>query len=91
MSKPPIKQAIAQVMGSEVCNADTITARLEEKGWLPAAHDPRTYVAYLISASKDMFTRCPKSGRGFYRVNPGALKNEEPPTSWERLLEENGL
>lgn len=82
--RPPIKDAMAQVMGDEVLNADTIFERLEKKGWLPNAKKPRAYIGYLLSATKERFESVPSKGRGFYRrkdktskVNGGGKKTEE--------------
>jgi hypothetical protein len=82
--RPPIKDAMAQVMGEEVLNADTIFERLEKKEWLPNAKKPRAYIGYLLSATKERFESVPTKGRGFYRVkdktskaNGGGKKTEE--------------
>lgn len=66
--RPAIKDAMVQVMGKEVINADEVTARLEKKGWLPNANEPRVYIGYLLSSTKTHFEAVKEKGRGFYRA-----------------------
>ncbi len=70
MARPPIKikQAMAQVMGSDTCSSRTICERLLAKGWLPIAADPRAYISHMLSSSRDIFERVPGSVRGLYKV-----------------------
>jgi len=69
--RPPIKQAMAHVMGGDTCNPAMVLERLVAKGWTPSAGDPKTYVGYMLSSTKEMFVRVPAKGRGFYRVKDG--------------------
>ncbi len=75
--RPPIKQAMAQVMGSDVCNPAMVAERLAAKGWTPSASNPKTYVGYMLSSSKDMFDRVPAKGRGYYKVKASAVTTAE--------------
>ncbi len=71
--RPSIKQAIVQVMGTDVCNAEEVYKRVEAKGWLPSASDPKVYIGYTLSSQKEIFDRVPAKGRGFYRVKAEAV------------------
>lgn len=79
--RPPIKQAMAQVMGGDTCNPAMVAERLAAKGWTPAAADPKTYCGYMLSSNKDMFERVPAKGRGFYRVKDGVSTAASTPAA----------
>lgn len=71
--RPKIKDALIQVMASDVVNSLTIFERLTANGWLPNANDPRQYISYVLSSTKDkagnpVFERVQSAGRGYYRV-----------------------
>lgn len=65
--RPPIKDAIENILGSSTMNIDDIYSALKQKEWLPTSADPRQYLAYLLATSKDRFERVPSQGRGYYR------------------------
>lgn len=65
--RPPIKDAIQKVMGSRMMSIDDIVDALKAKSWTPNSNDPRQYVAYLLSSTKDRFVRVKGAGRGMYR------------------------
>jgi hypothetical protein len=77
--RPPIKKAIAKVLGKRVMHANDVYEAIKEKGQLPNSHDPRGYIGYLLSASKvtvkragkdvevPQFERVHEKGRGFYK------------------------
>lgn len=73
-SRPPIKKAIAQVMGDKVMHASEVFEALKAKNWLPNSSDPRTYIAFVLSSNKEIFARVPERGRGYYQVDPDAFK-----------------
>lgn len=70
--RPPIKDAISKVMGNRTMAIVDVFNGLKEKGWLPNSNEPRQYISYLLSTSKDRFERAPNGGRGIYRVKSGA-------------------
>lgn len=74
--RPPIKDAIAKVMGTKTMSIDDIFEGLKAKTWLPNSSEPRQYIAYLLSTSKDRFERVASAGRGFYRAKSGDTKAE---------------
>lgn len=74
--RPPIKDAIAKIMGGKTMSIDDIFEGLKSKSWLPNSSEPRQYIAYLLSTSKDRFERVASAGRGFYRVKSGDTKAE---------------
>jgi hypothetical protein len=65
--RPAIRQAIIDVMGTDVLDATAVTERLKERGWLPNSKDPKRYVGYVMSSLPGTFLRI-KGKRGFYRV-----------------------
>lgn len=69
-ARPPLKKAIATIIGTKVMDAGQVLAGLEEKGWVPSAGNPRQYLSFVLSSSKDWFERTEK--RGEYRVRPNA-------------------
>lgn len=71
-SRPNLKTAIMLVMGSDVCNANNVFEMLKEKDWLPNSSDPRLYIGYTLSSSKENFDRI-ENKRGFYKVKPEKL------------------
>jgi hypothetical protein len=98
--RPPIKDAIAQVMGDKTMNATEIFDILKGKNWLPNANDPRNYIAYVLSSSKSHFERVANRGRGFYKVkgvvasaDNGKSKKAAPEKSKssDTILEEAGI
>jgi len=67
-ARPKFKDALAIVMGADVCNATDILERLKAQNWVPDSNEPRAYIQYALSATKDAFEKVPAKGRGFYRV-----------------------
>lgn len=65
--RPPIKEAMAAVMGDQAMNSQMIHDLLKAKDQLPNAQDPKGYIGYLLSSSKEHFKRCPEVGRGYYK------------------------
>lgn len=70
-SRPPIRDAIFHVLNGHQFTADDIFKELKVKGWLPNSNDPRGYIAYLLSSTKDRFERVKGAGRGVYRCKAG--------------------
>ncbi len=70
--RPTLKDAMKQVMGTEVMNSAQIFEKLKEKGWLPNSNDPKNYIGYSLSSMKKDFEPVPAQGRGFYRVRGSA-------------------
>lgn len=64
--RPPLKIAVAIVIGKETMNASQVLEGLQERGWAPNASNPRAFIAYLLSSAQ-LFER---QRRGYYRVNP---------------------
>lgn len=73
--RPPLKEAMATVMGKSTMGAAEILAGLEKKGWMGNAKGPQQYVSYMLSSNKDVFERV---GRGQYRVRDGAVLSKKP-------------
>lgn len=69
--RPPIKDAIAKVLGSKTMQSQAIFDALKEKGWLPKSNNQRGYVSYVLSSNKDHFESVKGKGRGHYRLRPG--------------------
>jgi hypothetical protein len=68
--RPPLKKAVAMVMGDKVMNARDVVGALEEKGWAPASNNPYQYVSFVLASNRpEVFERTGK--RGYYRVRPG--------------------
>lgn len=67
-NRPPIKEAMARVMGVGSLTAEEILEGLKANNWLPNSQNPRQYIAYLLSSGKDRFERVVGAGRGVYRV-----------------------
>ena len=76
--RPPLKVAMALVMGTDTCNPEMVYDRMSAKGWLPASSNPKTYLGYTLSSSKDTFDRVPAKGRGFYKVKASAMVATDP-------------
>lgn len=62
---PPMKDAVAQVMGKRVMSAADVVTALKDKNWLPNTERPEDYVAFLLSSNPKLFERVE---RGKYRV-----------------------
>ena len=77
--RPPIKDAIGKIMGSKTMSIDDIFEGLKAKSWLPNSSEPRQYISYLLSTSKDRFERVASAGRGFYRAKSADTKVEPAP------------
>jgi hypothetical protein len=77
--RPPIKESIAKVLGNRVMNSQQIFEAIKAKGQdqLPDSNDPKSYIGYLLSASKvtdpktgqdvPLWERVASAGRGFYK------------------------
>ncbi len=70
-SRPPLAEAMAQVMGAETMGAGKIFGELKKKGWLPNSKDPRSYIQGSLSTRRDQFERV---ARGLYRVKAATKK-----------------
>lgn len=76
--RPPLREAMAVVMGDGSMTSADVVAALEARGWGPNADDPRQYISYMLSSSKDTFDRVE---RGVYRVNAKWRKANIPTLS----------
>ena len=72
--RPPMKEAIALIMGDKETEIGEVVAALEKKGWLPNTPHPRPYVNCFLANSKDVFERV---SRGKYKVIVPSLKKEK--------------
>lgn len=63
--RPPVKEAMATVMGDRAMRSPEIVAALEARGWLPNSENPQQYISFMLSSSIDVFERVE---RGVYRV-----------------------
>ena len=88
--RPPIKEAIATVMGDRTMTIDEIFEGLRAKNWLPNSNEPRQYISYLLSTSKERFERVRSAGRGVYRGKTTAEVETAPkaPTVRKRIKAE---
>ena len=66
--RPPLKEAIATVMGKKTMDAGQVIDGLKKRGWMPDAEDERGYISYALSSNKTVFERVK---RGFYKVREG--------------------
>lgn len=73
-TRPPIKEALQQVIGDKVMNRDAMLAELKNRGWVPDSNDPRTYLAYILSSNKDLFENV--KGQG-YRCRTEKMSSNE--------------
>ncbi len=71
--RPSIKEAVRTVMGDKTLNANEILELVKARNWTPDSNDPKTYIAYILSATKAYFERVPSKGRGYYKVRKEAL------------------
>jgi len=76
-ARPSLKDAMTQVLGTEALDSAGIYDRLKAKGWLPNAQNPRSYIGYTLSSSKEHFTRV-NGRRGFYTVKAQAAAVATP-------------
>lgn len=65
--RPVLKDAMEQVMGRHEMSADEVILGLQAKGWLPNSGNPKQYISYMLSSTKDVFEPV---RRGIYRVLP---------------------
>jgi hypothetical protein len=63
------RNAVLDALGTESLCSGEILQRLEAKNSVPNANDPKTYIAYILSSNKHLFTKDPEKGRGYYRKN----------------------
>lgn len=65
--RPPIKEAIARVLGKKEMDASSIVKGLAAKGWLPNTRPEKTqqYISFILSSTIDVFERV---ARGQYKV-----------------------
>lgn len=75
--RPKIREAMREVMGTEVMNAQQIHDLLEERGWLPNSTSPLHYIRYLLSSLAD-FVRVEGRSRGLYAVVTSTPQLVEP-------------
>jgi hypothetical protein len=94
--RPPIKDAIQKVMSGKAMSIDDIFEGLKAKSWLPNSSEPRQYISYILSTSKDRFERVVGS-RGVYKPKgttadkaPKAAK-AAPVVSTDEILANAGL
>lgn len=68
--RPPMKEAIARVMGKSTMDAAQVIAGLTAKNWLPNTPPEKTqqYISYVLSSTKEVFDRVE---RGQYKVKEG--------------------
>jgi hypothetical protein len=81
--RPPLKEAMAIVSGNDKVTSLTVVNRLKDKGWLPNAANPRSYISYMFSSNKDVFENV---RRGVYRVVEGWKPSHKGPQLREKLL-----
>jgi hypothetical protein len=65
--RPPLKEAIAKVMGNKAMGAADILEALEDRNWVPDAAKPQQYISCTLSSAKDIFERV-EGQRGLYKV-----------------------
>lgn len=73
--RPPLKEAIATVMGKRTLGVGQVLAGLKRRGWMPETADERGYIVFCLSSNKRTFERV---SRGHYKV-----REEELPPSME--------
>lgn len=68
--RPPMKEAIARVMGKATMDAASVIQGLTEKNWLPNTPPEKTqqYISYILSSNDSVFIRVE---RGKYKVKEG--------------------
>jgi len=75
--RPPVKEAIIRVLGDRIMSGEDVYEGLVKRDWLPNSKEPRKYVGYLLSSTKDRFEAVKSSGRGMYRA-VGVASVEHP-------------
>ncbi len=66
--RPPLKEALAILLGTKSMNIEDAIKGLHAKGWMPASKNEHSYISYALSSNKDMFERV---SRGEYKVRAG--------------------
>lgn len=82
--RPPMKVAIAKVMGDKVMDCSEVIAGLKEKNWLPntvPGEKTQQYISYILSSSTDAFQRVE---RGRYKALP--QRKARKMEGWEKDL-----
>lgn len=64
--RPPMKEAIARVMGKKVMSSSEVIAALGKMDWLPNTQPDKTqqYISFILSSTTDLFKRV---SRGNYK------------------------
>ncbi len=91
--RPKLLDAIKIVMGDETLSSPEVLQRLKEKEWAPGASNQQSYISYMLSDNREIFTRV---RRGKYKVGPTPeatspdLRGLKPmaPSALARLLED---
>lgn len=63
-NRPKLIDAVVQVLGKDTLSGPQILARLEQRGWAPAAVNNPAYISYTLSDNTGVFERV---RRGVYR------------------------
>jgi len=63
--RPPMKEAVARVIGKRTMTATEIREGLRKRGWLPNTDKVQQYISYILSSTRDIFERVE---HGKYRV-----------------------
>jgi len=74
--RPPLKEAIATVMGKTTMDAGQVIDGLKKRSWMPDAEDERGYISYALSSNKSVFERVQ---RGQYKVRAGVTFSKWTP------------
>jgi len=74
--RPPMKEAVATVIGKTTMTAAEVVTGLEKKDWLPNTNKVQQYVSYILSSNKDIFERVE---HGKYKVQDGVTFAKKTP------------
>lgn len=64
--RPPLKEAMVQVMGDREMSAKDVVDALAKRNWIPKSKKPNEYIGYMFSQNKDTFENT--GTRGVWRV-----------------------
>lgn len=83
--RPPLKEAMIQIMGDRETSASAMASDLIQRGWAPKSGNLQNYISFTFSKNNDTFERV---SHGVYRVKKKALAKKK---STEESLAELGI
>lgn len=69
--RPPLKEAMVNVMGDKEMSAGDVIEALTKRNWAPAAAKPKEYIGFMFSKNSDTFQNV---SRGIWKVKANVLR-----------------